>query len=55
MISAIVLTFNEENILGKCLDALNFADELVVFDSFSTDETVSIAKKKRSSNFSKNL
>lgn len=46
MISAIVLTFNEENILGKCLDALNFADELVVFDSFSTDETVSIAKKK---------
>ena len=46
MICALVLTYNEEIIISKCLDALDFADELVVFDSFSTDETVSIAKKK---------
>jgi len=44
MISGVVLTFNEENILAKCLDALSFVDHLLVFDSFSTDRTLSIAK-----------
>jgi glycosyltransferase involved in cell wall biosynthesis len=45
MISAFILTFNEENILSKCLSNLSFVDEILVFDSFSTDETVNIAKK----------
>lgn len=44
MISALVLTYNEENILGKCLRALHFCDEILVFDSFSTDKTIEIAK-----------
>jgi glycosyltransferase involved in cell wall biosynthesis len=45
MISALILTFNEEIILHQCLEALDFADEIVVFDSFSTDKTVAIAEQ----------
>lgn len=44
MISALILTYNEENILPRCLKALDFVDEIIVFDSFSTDKTVSIAR-----------
>jgi len=42
-IVALILTYNEENIIGECLTALDFVDEIVVFDSFSTDKTESIA------------
>lgn len=45
MISALVLTYNEEKILERCLAALNFTDEIIVFDSFSNDNTLKIAKK----------
>lgn len=45
MLSALVLTYNEEKILSRCLEALDFVDEIIVYDSFSTDETVEIAKK----------
>ncbi|GAL64387.1 glycosyltransferase family 2 protein [Algibacter lectus] len=45
MTSAIILTYNEENILDQCLSALNFVDQIIVFDSFSTDNTLEIAKK----------
>lgn len=44
MLSAVVLTYNEENILESCLAALDFVDEILVLDSFSTDNTVLIAK-----------
>ena len=44
MITALILTLNEENILAKCLNSLDFVDEILVFDSFSTDKTVNIAK-----------
>ncbi len=43
MISALILTYNEENILKQCIEALAFVDELVVFDSYSTDDTLKIA------------
>ena len=45
MISALILTFNEENILSRCLESLSFVDEIIVFDSYSTDSTKIIAKK----------
>ena len=45
MISAVILTFNEENIITQCLAALDFVDETVVFDSFSSDNTVNIAQQ----------
>lgn len=45
MISALILTYNEENIIDESLKALDFVDNIVVFDSFSNDRTVEIAKK----------
>lgn len=45
MISALILTFNEENILDDCLKALDFVDEIIVYDSYSTDKTIGIARK----------
>ncbi|WP_282069428.1 glycosyltransferase family 2 protein [Olleya namhaensis] len=47
MISAVILTYNEETILDQCLSALDFVDQIIVFDSFSTDGTLAIAKKHK--------
>lgn len=45
-ISAVVITFNEEKNLPKCLNSLQtVADEIIVVDSFSTDSTIDICKK----------
>ncbi len=44
-ISAIVVCFNEEDNIGRCLASLAWCDEIVVVDSFSTDRTVEIARK----------
>jgi glycosyltransferase involved in cell wall biosynthesis len=44
-ISAIIITFNEERNIARCIHALKgLADEVIVVDSFSTDQTVSIAE-----------
>lgn len=45
MLSVIVLTKNEENQITACLRSVKWADEIIVIDSFSTDETVKIAEK----------
>lgn len=46
-ISAVIITFNEERNIGRCLDSLaGVADEVVVVDSFSTDRTAQICRKK---------
>lgn len=43
-ISVVIITFNEEKNIGRCLNSVkNIADEIIVVDSFSTDNTVSIA------------
>ncbi|HKZ69602.1 MAG TPA: glycosyltransferase family 2 protein [Anaerolineales bacterium] len=46
-LSAIVLTLNEQKHLPDCLASLAWADEIVVFDSFSTDRTEEIARAHR--------
>ena len=44
-LSAVIITFNEEEHLEKCLKSLNsIADEIIVVDSFSTDRTPEICK-----------
>lgn len=46
-ISAVIITFNEEQSIGKCIDALlPIMDEVVVVDSFSTDKTPEICRDK---------
>jgi glycosyltransferase involved in cell wall biosynthesis len=45
MISAIILTKNEENDLPKCLESLRWCDDVHVVDSGSTDQTLNIARK----------
>lgn len=45
-ISAVIITFNEENNIGRCLTSLQkIADEIVVVDSFSTDNTEEICRQ----------
>lgn len=44
-ISAIVTTYNEEKNIEKCLASIQWADEILVVDSFSTDNTVSMCKQ----------
>lgn len=46
MLSIVVLTLNEAKHVRACLEsALPFADELVVFDSYSVDATCEIARE----------
>ncbi len=42
-VSVLILTLNEENNLPACLQSVAWCDDIVVFDSFSTDRTVTIA------------
>jgi glycosyltransferase involved in cell wall biosynthesis len=43
--SVVVLTFNEEKSIERCLCSVRWADEIVVVDSFSSDNTVALAKQ----------
>jgi glycosyltransferase involved in cell wall biosynthesis len=44
-LTVIVPTFNEEKYIQDCLHSISFANQIIVIDSFSTDQTVTIAKK----------
>jgi glycosyltransferase involved in cell wall biosynthesis len=43
-VSAVVTTFNEEHNIGDCLASLEWCEEIVVVDSFSTDRTPEIVR-----------
>jgi len=45
-VSVLILTLNEEINIADCLDTLSWSDDIVVFDSLSSDQTVEIAKSK---------
>ncbi len=46
MVSLIVLTYNEEVHLGRCLESVSgLATDIFVVDSFSTDSTVEVARR----------
>jgi glycosyltransferase involved in cell wall biosynthesis len=44
-ISVYVLTYNEQDKITECLESVKWADEIVVVDSYSTDDTINIAKR----------
>jgi glycosyltransferase involved in cell wall biosynthesis len=43
LLTALIITYNEENNIESVIKDLDFADEILVIDSFSTDQTVAIA------------
>lgn len=43
-LTAIILTLNEAAHIQACIESLRWADQIVVFDSFSQDETVPLAQ-----------
>jgi glycosyltransferase involved in cell wall biosynthesis len=43
-VSAVVLTRNNASIVARCLTSLSFADEIVVIDAESVDDTANIAR-----------
>ncbi len=46
-LSIVIICFNEEHNIGRCIDSVKgIADEIVVLDSYSTDQTVRIAEEK---------
>ncbi|NOG82783.1 MAG: glycosyltransferase [Planctomycetes bacterium] len=45
MVSACVMTFNNGEQIEDCLKSVTWADETVVVDSFSTDQTIEICRK----------
>ncbi|WP_452220321.1 glycosyltransferase family 2 protein [Lacinutrix salivirga] len=44
-LSVIIPTYNEQDYLEKALRSVRFADEIIVIDSLSTDQTVAIAEQ----------
>ena len=44
-VTAIIPTFNEESNIEDAIRSVSFADEIIIIDSFSTDQTVARAKK----------
>jgi glycosyltransferase involved in cell wall biosynthesis len=46
-LSVVIITFNEEKNIGRCIDSVTkIADEIIVLDSFSSDNTIAIANSK---------
>jgi hypothetical protein len=41
----IILTYNEEKHIQACIESLRFTEAIIVFDSFSTDDTVKLARE----------
>jgi len=44
-ISAVVITYNEEDNIKDCLQSISWAEEIIVIDAYSEDSTVEISRK----------
>ncbi|MEZ4793276.1 MAG: glycosyltransferase family 2 protein [Gelidibacter sp.] len=47
MISALAITYNEEQHIERFIKSLSFADEIIIVDSNSTDKTVVLAEQHK--------
>jgi len=46
-LSAVIITYNEQRNIGRCIDALRgIADEVLVLDSFSNDDTERLCRER---------
>ena len=46
-LSVVIISYNEEKNIGRCIDSVaEIADEVIVIDSFSEDDTAAIAKSR---------
>lgn len=45
MLSVIIITKNEASHIGRCLESVIWADEIIILDSGSTDDTVAICRQ----------
>jgi glycosyltransferase involved in cell wall biosynthesis len=46
-LSVVIICFNEEKNIARCIDSVaSVADEILILDSWSTDQTVAIAESK---------
>ena len=43
-LTALITTFNEEHNVVECIKSVEFADEILLVDSFSTDKTIELAE-----------
>lgn len=43
-VSVLIPTYNSEKVIGRCLESVKWADEIVVVDSFSTDQTLAVCR-----------
>jgi len=50
-LSVIVITKNEEAVIRRCLESVQWADEIIVVDSGSTDRTLAIAAELNAKTF----
>ena len=46
-VSVLICTKNEERNLGACLESVSWADDCVVLDSYSDDDTVEYCRERR--------
>jgi Glycosyltransferases involved in cell wall biogenesis len=47
MLSAVILTKNEEKNIERCLESLDFVDEIIIVDDYSSDRTLSLIKNEK--------
>lgn len=55
MISAIILTKNEEQNIKRCLESVKWCDEIIIVDDKSSDKTLEIAKKYKTTIYTNSL
>lgn len=52
-LSVVISAYNEEKKIKDCLESVKWADEIILINSSSTDNTVELAKKYTSNIFTR--